>query len=109
MPREKFQTLTEQMFYILLCLRKPCCGTDIMDEVRTLTGGRVTVGPGTLYHLLDSFVGAGMIEEIDTASKGRRRSYLLTAKGEGALQNEVSRMKAQMRDYRAIFGEEATR
>ena len=28
MAREKFQTLTEQMFYILLCLRQECCGTD---------------------------------------------------------------------------------
>ena len=29
MAREKFQTLTEQMFYILLCLRRECCGVDI--------------------------------------------------------------------------------
>ncbi|MCI9003389.1 MAG: PadR family transcriptional regulator, partial [Oscillibacter sp.] len=27
MAREKFQTLTEPMFYILLCLREECCGT----------------------------------------------------------------------------------
>ena len=26
MAREKFQTLTEQMFYVLLCLREECCG-----------------------------------------------------------------------------------
>ena len=26
MAREKFSTLTEQMFYILLCLREECCG-----------------------------------------------------------------------------------
>ena len=64
MPREKFQTLTEQMFYILLCLRETCCGADIMEQVRAITNGRVAVGPGTLYHLLDSFVGAGMIEEV---------------------------------------------
>ena len=31
MPRAKFQTLTEQMFYILLCLREECCGMDILD------------------------------------------------------------------------------
>ena len=24
MPRAKFQTLTEQMFYVLLCLREEC-------------------------------------------------------------------------------------
>ena len=55
MAREKFKTLTEQMFYILLCLRQECCGADIMAEVSRLTGGRVSVGPGTLYNLLESF------------------------------------------------------
>ena len=38
MPREKFQTLTEQMFYILLCLREECCGMDIMERVRGWAG-----------------------------------------------------------------------
>ena len=107
MPREKFQTLTEQMFYILLCLREECCGMDIMERVKAMTAARVTVGPGTLYHLLDQFCEAGMIRE--TKNEGRRRSYLLTAKGENDLRNEVSRMKAQLGDYRAIFGEEVTR
>ena len=63
MAREKFQTLTEQMFYILLCLRQECCGTDIMAQVSALTGGRVSVGPGTLYNLLESFLTAGMIRQ----------------------------------------------
>ena len=39
MAREKFQTLTEQMFYILLCLRQEQCGADIMARVAELTGG----------------------------------------------------------------------
>lgn len=77
---------------------------DIMERVKAMTAARVTVGPGTLYHLLDQFCEAGMIRE--TKNEGRRRSYILTAKGEGALQAEVARMQAQMRDYRMIFGEE---
>lgn len=32
MAREKFQTLTEQMFYILLCLQEECYGMDIMEK-----------------------------------------------------------------------------
>ena len=59
MAREKFQTLTEQMFYVLLTLREECCGTDVMARISNLTQGRVTVGPGTLYNLLDSFQAAG--------------------------------------------------
>ena len=49
MAREKFQTLTEQMFYILLCLQRECCGVDVMDRVARMTENRVTIGPGTLY------------------------------------------------------------
>lgn len=55
MAREKFQTLTEQMFYILLCLQRECCGVDVMDRVARMTENRVTIGPGTLYSLLESF------------------------------------------------------
>lgn len=61
MAREKFHTLTEQMFYILLSLQEELCGADVMSRVESLTDGRVTVGPGTLYHLLDEFLTAGMI------------------------------------------------
>ena len=39
MPRVKFQTLTEQMYYILLCLHRECYGMDIMDQIPAMTGG----------------------------------------------------------------------
>ena len=44
MPREKYQTLTEQMFYILLCLEDEQCGVDIMARVAAMTEGRVAIG-----------------------------------------------------------------
>ena len=101
MAREKFSTLTEQMFYILLCLREECCGMDVMARVNELTGGRVAVGPGTLYNLLEQFLAAGYI--VETRAEGRRRSYQLTAEGETLLQNEVERLQAQVRDYEKLF------
>ena len=104
MPREKFRTLTEQMFYVLLCLKTECYGMDILDRVPTMTSGRVTVGSGTLYNLLDQFLDAGMI--IETKVQGRRRSYLLTEKGKDMLDAEYDRIVAQAQDYRAIFGKE---
>ena len=61
MARGKFQTLTEQMFYILLCLRQERCGADVMAWVAEATGSRVAVGPGTLYNLLEQFLQAGYI------------------------------------------------
>ena len=101
MAREKFQTLTEQMFYILLCLREECCGMDIMEKGREITGGRVTIGPGTLYNLLESFVTAGMIRE--TKVEGRKRSYVLTETGRQALKDEVERMNVLIGDYRTFL------
>lgn len=104
MPRAKFQTLTEQMFYILLCLSRECCGIDIMDQVPAMTGGRVRVGSGTLYNLLEQFVKAEMIRE--TRAEGRKRSYILTEKGRETLEEEYRRLCAQVTDYRRMFGEE---
>ena len=103
MAREKFQTLTEQMFYILMCLRRECCGTDIMNEIQAVTNGQVSVGPGTLYNLLESFLTAGMIRE--TKVEGRKRSYLITQAGEKALQDEYDRLMHLTADYRAAFGQ----
>lgn len=61
MPREKFRTLTEQMFYVLLCLKTECYGLDILDRIPAMTNSRISVGSGTLYHLLEQFLDAGMI------------------------------------------------
>lgn len=96
--REKFQTLTEQMFYILLCLQSECYGMDIMEKVRTMTNERISVGPGTLYNLLESFVKAGMI--CETKVEGRKRSYLITDVGVQALESEHQRLLTLIADYR---------
>ena len=103
MPRLKFHTLTEQMFYTLLCLKKECCGMDILDRVPVMTDGRVSVGSGTLYTLLEQFLEADMIRE--TKVEGRRRSYILTEKGFDMLEREYRRIRAQAADYRKIFGD----
>ena len=104
MPREKFKTLTEQMFYILLCLRTECYGLDILDRVPAMTNGRVTVGSGTLYNLLEQFLDAGLIYE--TKVEGRKRSYLITKSGIEMLEKEYERIRAQADDYLRFTGKE---
>ena len=103
-PRAKFQTLTEQMFYVLLCLKNECYGMDILDRVPAMTANRVSVGSGTLYNLLEQFLAEGFIQE--TKVEGRRRSYILTDKGREMLDKEYERIQAQAVDYRRIFGKE---
>ena len=104
MARAKFQTLTEQMFYTLLCLKEECYGMDILDRVPAMTNQRVNVGSGTLYTLLEQFLEAGMIRE--TKVEGRKRSYILTEKGRMRLEEECKRLTAQLQDYHMIFGKE---
>ena len=104
LARAKFQTLTEQMFYTLLCLKEECYGMDILDRVPAMTNHRVNVGSGTLYTLLEQFLEAEMIKE--TKVEGRRRSYILTDKGRELLEKEYVRLTAQLADYHMIFGKE---
>lgn len=101
MPREKFRTLTEQMFYILLCLQTERCGMDILDLIPAMTGGRVSIGSGTLYDLLEQFAAAGMIRE--TKREGRRRSYILTTAGRELLGRDYRRIRAQAADYERLM------
>ena len=100
MAREKFQTLTEQMFYILLCLGQERCGADVMAWISETTGGRVAVGPGTLYNLLEQFLQAGYIRE--TKVEGRKRSSVITSIGQAALEAEVRRLRTLTADYERL-------
>ena len=104
MARGKFQTLTEQMFYILLCLRQERCGADVMAWVAEATGSRVAVGPGTLYNLLEQFLQAGYIRE--TKVEGRKRSYVLTPTRREALEAEARRLRQLTADYERLMESE---
>ena len=103
MPREKFKTLTEQMFYILLCLCRERRGVDVLEDVRSMTDGRVGIGSGTLYDLLELFAKEGAIRE--TRADGRRRSYIITEKGKQMLEKEYGRLRRQTADYDRILKE----
>ncbi len=100
LAREKFHTLTEQMFYILLCLRQERCGVDVMEAVRQLTDGRVVIGPGTLYTLLEDFLQQEWISE--GTPDGRKRRYRLTERGERRLQEEAERLRLLYADYCSV-------
>ena len=96
MAREQLQTLTEPMYYILLALTEECCGVDIMEKVRRISHGRVTVGPGTLYAMLAKFEEKGIIRL--TQSEGRRKSYIITDTGREELKKEYQRLKTMVLD-----------
>ncbi|WP_017414836.1 PadR family transcriptional regulator [Clostridium tunisiense] len=96
MAREQFQNLTEPMYYILMALLKEKCGVDIMEAVSEISKGRVKVGPGTLYALLGKFEKEGIIRETEV--QGRKRSYIITEKGQELLLEEYNRLIIMVRD-----------
>ena len=94
--------LTESMFYVLMSfLRSEMCGIEITEFVVRKTGGRVRLGPGTLYTLLGKFQDERLIEETQT--DGRRRSYRITGKGREVFRDELARLKACVLDGEEEF------
>ncbi len=96
MAREQLQTLTEPMYYILLALMEECCGVDIMERVKTISKGRVKVGPGTLYAMLARFEEGGIVRK--TAEEGRRKSYIITDTGIEMVREEFVRLQTMIED-----------
>lgn len=103
MAREQFQNLTEPMYYILMSLLEERCGVDIMAAVDEISKGRVKVGPGTLYALLGKFEKEDMIRETEVV--GRKRSYIITAKGLEVLKEEYERLITLIKDGERFLGE----
>jgi DNA-binding PadR family transcriptional regulator len=73
-------------------------GYGIMLEVRERTGGRVRLGPGTLYGAIKRLKEGGVIEESEKrpdpeADDERRRYYRLTGFGGEVLAAEVERLE----------------
>ena len=103
MARKKLETLTEQMYYVLLALTQERHGYGIMQYVSDLTHGRVTVGAGTLYALLSRFEAEGLISLTNTWEG--RKYYKLTLEGEQTLRGEYQRLRRQVADGAAILNE----
>ena len=102
MARGKLDTLTEQMYYLLLALHEPGHGYAIMERVRTLSRGRLQLGPGTLYTLLGRFEKEGLITLA--ATEQNRKVYQLTDVGRETLEREYERLRRQVADGAAVFG-----
>lgn len=102
MARKKLDTLTEQMYYLLLALHEPGHGYAVMERVKSLSGGRVALGPGTLYTLLGRFEREGLIALERT--EDTRKIYRLTDEGRETLMEEHERLRRQAADGDKVLG-----
>lgn len=102
--------MTEQGYLVLLALADgPRHGYAIVQQVGELSDGRVRLGAGTLYGLLDRMSAAGLLEAAgEEVVDGRlRRYYRLTPEGGAAATAETARLTALARRGRAALGRPA--
>ncbi|MDE7354877.1 MAG: PadR family transcriptional regulator [Acetatifactor sp.] len=91
---EKNTPLTESLFYILLSLRRPNHGYGIIQEVEKLTGGRVALGPGTLYGAIQSMTARGWIRIYSQETDSRKKKeYVITELGREVFREEKERLR----------------
>lgn len=94
---EKDIPLTEAVFYILLSVRRPNHGYGIIQEVESMTGGRVVLGAGTLYGAIQTLQKKGWIEiySVDTESR-KKKEYLITEAGRQVFEKERERLQEML-------------
>jgi len=89
--------LPEPTSFILSALtERPLHGYGVMLAVRDLSGGRISLRPGTLYTALDRLTEDGLLV-VDRTEEDRgrlRRYYRLTDHGAATLAAEVEQVRA---------------
>ena len=77
-------------------------GYAIMRQVEEQTGGRLRLGPGTLYGSIQALLEGTLIEEVERPEdtevhQERRRYYRLTAVGRKRVRTEAEKMADVLR------------
>ncbi len=104
---QRLLPLTPAVFQILLSLADAeLHGYAIMQEVSQRTGGKVRLGPGTLYGSVKRMLAEGWIEEAEERpdprlDDERRRYYRLTRLGREVAAAEARRLDELVSDARA--------
>jgi len=83
--------MTETGFYILLCLQKPNHGYGVVQRVKEMTDGAITLTPGTMYGSLSKMEKDGIIEFVREEEK--RKIFQITALGREVLDLELKRIE----------------
>jgi DNA-binding PadR family transcriptional regulator len=98
--------LSDAALHILLAVaEEDRHGYSIMQEVAARTGGKLRLGPGTLYGCLKRLLADGLIEESSrrpapVRDDPRRRYYRLTSLGRRVAAAELDRLAALLKAAR---------
>lgn len=97
----KLLPLSEGSYYVLLALDTPMHGYAVMQQVEQASGGRVRIGPGTLYGAFAALEKQGLIEKA--GEDERRKYYQVTALGRNAAAAQLDRLEAMVRQGRTVL------
>lgn len=98
---EKYLPLSESTYYIMLMLVEPLHGYGVMQEVETMTGGTVVIGPGTLYGAFSTLEKENLIAMV--RKEARRKFYILTDKGRAVLHCQIERLEMMTHNGRQVL------
>jgi DNA-binding PadR family transcriptional regulator len=96
MARSPRDLLTPAVLHILMALSdEPLHGYGVKRAVADQTGGRLRLGPGTLYEAIHRLEADAWIEEVPgPRSTGKpRRYYQTTEKGRARMEEELLRLR----------------
>jgi len=98
--------LTEAVYYILLSLQTPMHGYGIMQQVREMSGERVSLGAGTLYGAINTLVEKGWIIPLTGPVDARKKEYQITNKGMQVVRDELIRLQELVQSGKRVLGAE---
>ena len=90
--------MTETGFYILFCLQTEMHGYNIGKMTQELTGGAVSISPGTMYGTLSKMEKDGLITFLREEEK--RKVYIITQLGQEILDIEIRRIERLSRNIK---------
>jgi len=106
---QDMRPLSPAAFFVLFALADgEKHGYLIMQDVKVLSGGKLQMGPATLYTMIQKLADRSFIEEVENDSQDRRRNYRLTRAGKQLLnaeflrQNEVL-LLAKVKKVKKVF------
>jgi len=68
-------------------------GYAMMQNIEKLTGGRVVLGPGTLYGAINALVQKRWITAVANEQDTRKKQYTITETGRFAFTAELDRLR----------------
>ena len=92
--------MTETGFYILYSLKEEMHGYNIGKKVKEMTGGELTISPGTMYGSLSKMEKDELIRFVREEDK--RKLYAITELGKQILDIELKRIARLYKNSKGV-------